>query len=349
MRQRTTTRPHHRTGRLMSDLVEEFLLSKESSGRRPDTIDCYRTRLGRLVEFLNDPDVASIRPADIRRWLVFLKLGQKRTTTGVYVDGHRIVSSTFFAWLMRNRVLKHSPMEGVERFLVDRPAVRTLTRDQIQLLLKSQAGVPTGRRNRAMLAFMYDTGIRLAELTRLRVHDVDLATRLARVEGKTRSLDVVPLSRALCRELAAYLQNDRASSPEGSDALFTSPSGRPASPNAVRLWLRRAKDRVGLGRIRVSPQVIRSTSATHLAAMGASAFEVQRFLRHTTVRMSQRYVNLAALDAAHDSPFQSLANGTGRRRRSSHSGAESRFGVAIARTRTSDTAQLRSFSRQRGG
>jgi len=331
------------TDRVMSHFVMEFLLAKEASGRRPDTIDSYRTRLGRLVEFLNDPPISSVRAAEIRRWLVFLKLGRVRTTTGVYVDGHRVLAFMFFKWLARNGVLKRSPMERVDRFLVDRPAVRTLTRDQIQLLLNGQSNSPTGRRNRVMLAFMYDTGIRLAELTRLRVQDVDLSTRLARIESKTRSVDVIPLSAALCKELEAYVRNDRSISHEGTDALFTSAGGkRGASPNSMRLWLRRAKSRVGLGQIRVSPQVIRSTSATHLAAMGASAFELQRFLRHTTVRMSQRYVNLAALDVAHDSPFQSLANGRDPRR-PSRGGAESRFGVSIAHTRTSDIAQLRSF------
>jgi site-specific recombinase XerD len=249
MRERTSGGRHPRAAaRLTSYLVEEFLLAKEASGRRPDTIECYRTRLRRLVEFLSDPDIASIRSADIRRWLVFLKLGRVRTTTGIYVDGHRIVASTFFAWLVRYGVLKRSPMDGVDRFLVDRPAVRALTRDQIQLLLKSQRGLRTGLRNRVMLAFMYDTGIRLAELTRMRLEDVDLSARLARIESKTRSLDVVPLSRALCKELEAYLSNDRAPSPEGTDALFTRHavpgSGRPVGPLCLRLSRRQSGVRV---------------------------------------------------------------------------------------------------------
>jgi len=327
----------------MSRLVEDFLFLKEASGRRPITVECYRLRLGRLVDFLHNPSVVAVKSADIRRWLVTLKRGQLRTTSGIYVEGHRLVANMFFAWLVRTGTLRHSPMQEVERFLVDRPAVRTLTRDQILLVLKSQRDTPTGRRNRTILAFMYDTGVRVAELTRLQVQDVDLAARLARIESKTRSFDMVPLSPALCKELGGYLFEQRCSA-QGTDPLFISHSGAPASTNAIRLWMRRTKQRVGLDRTRVSPQVIRSSSATHLAAMGASAFEVQRFLRHTTVRMSQRYVNLAALDVARDSPFESLANTSGRGRRtpSSHM-TLSRYGLLVPGTRSGDVAQLRNF------
>lgn len=332
----------------MSQLVEDFLFAKAASGRRPATIDCYRVRLSRLVTFLSDAPVVAVTSADIRNWLVDLKRGRKRTTTGTYVEGHRIVAGMFFAWLVRKRNLRRSPLQDVDKFLVDRPAVRTLTRDQIRLVLESQPNTPTGRRNRAMLAFMYDTGIRVAELTRLRLQDIDLASRLARIESKTRSLDVVPLSGALCRELRTYLREQRPASAPGTDALFTSRSGHPATANLIRLSLRRTKLRAGLDRVRVSPQVIRSSSATHLAAMGASAFEVQRFLRHTTVRMSQRYVNLAALDLARDSPFASLTNDRIPRRRASLSRPTwSRFGLLVAGTRSGDIGQLRSF-RERG-
>lgn len=295
----------------MSWLVEDYLLAKQASGRRPATIECYRVRLGRLIRFLENPSIASVSAADLRRWLVFLKLGQERTTTGVYVEGHRIVACGFFSWLVRDGRLKRSPMTNVDRFLADRPPVRTLTRDEIRLLLQCQPSSRTGVRNRVMLAFMYDTGIRVAELVRLRIEDVDVGAGQARIQGKNRSVDTVPLSHALCEELAAYLQRSRfglRSLP--TSAFFTSRSGGAASTNAIRLWMRRTKVRAGLDGKRVSPHVVRASAATHFAAAGASAFGVQRFLRHRTASMSQRYVDVAALDLAQlharASPFQRL-------------------------------------------
>ncbi len=82
--------------------------------------------------------------------------------------------------------------------------------------------------------------------------------------------------------------------------------------NAIRLWMRRAKVPAGLEGKRVSPHVIRASAATHFAASGVSAFGVQRFLRHRTPTMSQRYVDLGSIDFArlhaNSSPLQQLSS-----------------------------------------
>lgn len=302
-------RQRQRNATRVSAVLEEYLLAKEASGRSPGTIDCYRVRLSRLVSFLDDPTVGSITPTDLRRWLIVLKSGRMRPTSGVYVEGHRVVADGFFAWAVREGWLKRSPMVDVLRFRAERPAIRTLTREEILRLLEQQSGTRNGIRNRAALAFLYDTGVRVGELTRMELEDVDLTTRQARIHGKNRSLDTVPLSHALCRELAAYLKHVR--SKQGSRGMFfLSQSGGAITSNAIRLWMNRAKRRAGLSGKRVSPHVIRASAATHFAAEGVSAFGVQRFLRHRTASMSARYVDVASIDFARlhaiASPMQRL-------------------------------------------
>ena len=309
----------------ISVLLEEYLLAKQASGLAPATIECYRERLGRLVTFLGNPNVRSVTRTDLRRWLIFLKTGRGRPTTGVYVDGHRRVADGFFAWAVREGRLVRSPMIGVEKFRGDRPPIRTLSRDEIDRLMPQQPETPTGIRNRAILAFMYDTGVRAAELVRLRLEDVDVAAGQARIHGKNRRIESVPLSQALRSELANYLRRCRASAlPSGTGPLFVSRTGGALTTNAIRLWMRRAKPRAGLQGKRVSPHVIRASAATHFAASGVSAFGVQRFLRHRTPTMSQRYVDLGALDFARlhadASPLQQLARG--RRATSRPNGSE---------------------------
>jgi hypothetical protein len=67
--------------------------------------------------------------------------------------------------------------------------------------------------------------------------------------------------------------------------------------NAIRLWMHRAKVPAGLEGKRVSPHVSHASAATDFAASGVSAFGVQRFLRHRTPTMSQRYVDLGSIDS----------------------------------------------------
>jgi len=296
----------------LSELVHRYLVAKEASGRAAATVDCYRVRLGRLVAHLGDVQPGRIRPDDLRAWLLALKRGTKRPTSGTYVEGHRLVADGLFAWAVREGYLGASPMSGIDRFRADRPPVRTLTRDEIARLMRECRDTPIGRRNRAILAFLYDTGVRAAELARLTVGDVDLGSAQARIRGKNRRVETVPLSPALVAELTHYLR-ERPPERRGATApLFTSSGGVPVSTNAIRLWMRRMKRTLGLEGKRVSPHVIRASAATHFAASGASAFGVQRFLRHRTPTMSQRYVDLASLDFARlhadASPLQRLGD-----------------------------------------
>ena len=295
----------------LGDLVHRYLLAKEASGRSAATIDCYRIRLGRLVARLGDVRPERIRPDDIRGWLLGLKRGTARPTSGTYVEGHRLVADGLFRWAVREGYLRTSPMSSVERFRADRPPVRTLTREEVARLMRECPDTPTGRRNRAILAFLYDTGVRAAELARLALGDVDLESAQARIRGKNRRVETVPFSPALVAELTRYLEERPPVTRVAGAPLFTSRGGAPVSTNAIRLWMRRMKQATGLEAKRVSPHVIRASAATHFAASGASAFGVQRFLRHRTPTMSQRYVDLGSLDFARlhatASPLQTIS------------------------------------------
>ena len=294
----------------LGELIRRYLVAKEAAGRSSATIDCYRVRLGRLAAHLGDVPPGRVGADDLRGWLLALKRGTKRPTSGTYIEGHRLVADGLFAWAVREGYLRRSPMAGVERFRAARPPIRTLTRDQVAQLMRACRDTPTGRRNRAILAFLYDTGVRSAELARLTIGDVDLQAAQARVRGKNRRIETVPLSPALVAELTRYLAERPPATRGASAPLFTSRGTVAVSTNAMRLWMRRLKKKLGLDGKRVSPHVIRASAATHFAASGASAFGVQRFLRHRTPTMSQRYVDLASLDFAQlhatASPLQAI-------------------------------------------
>jgi len=278
-----------------------YLLAKRAAGRAPATIDCYVTRLGRMIAFLGDPHLARVTTDELRRWLIALKEGHDgRETSGVYVEGHRIVADGFFTWAVRERHLKRSPMDAVERFKSDRPQIRTLTLTEIDALLEEQPGTHEGMRNRAMLALMYDTGVRVGELVRMDLDDVDLEAGEARIHGKNRAIETVPLSMKLRSILWTYITRARPRELfAGTARLFVSRDGSALTTNAVRLWMRRAKLRVGIapGK-RVSPHVIRASFATHYAANGGDAFTLQKILRHRTRDMVDRYVAVGKSDIA---------------------------------------------------
>lgn len=251
------------------------------------------------MRYLGDPDAAAITTTDLRRWLVSVKEGDRKPTTDVYVEGHRVAADVMFTWAVGDGVLPKSPMTLVEAFKIDVADVKTLTREEVLLLMNTQPeNTHEGIRNRTIMALLYDTGLRVGELVRIAVEDVDLREGTIRVMGKGRRVETVPLSATMRAMLWRYIKRTR---PRGlfADAgrLFVSRAGDPLSPNAVNLWMRRAKMRAGLTG-RVSPHTFRHSFGTEYIKNGGDAISLQRILRHRTPDMTRRYVHLASSDVA---------------------------------------------------
>jgi integrase len=152
--------------------------------------------------------------------------------------------------------------------------------------------------------------MRAAAIVRLRREDVDVGAGQARIQGKNRRIDTVPLSPALRSDLLAYLGRDRPHSSDAYDGVLP-----------VAVWIGSDDERdppldaTGERPCRTRRRACltachRASATTHFAASGVSAFGVQRFLRHGTPTMSQRYVDLGSIDFARlrasASPLQRL-------------------------------------------
>jgi site-specific recombinase XerD len=153
-----------------------------------------------------------------------------------------------------------------------------------------------GIRNRAIIAFLYDTGVRVGELVHLELDDVDLVAGTARVRGKSRRERTVPISPTLRSLLWNYINAARPKQLFAtSSRLFLSRDGSPIRETAINQWLARAGERVGL---HVYPHKFRHSFATAFLRNGGDPFTLQLILGHSTSDMTRRYVHVVASDAA---------------------------------------------------
>jgi len=210
--------------------------------------------------------------------------------------------------------LVRSPTEHVQKYRITTPLIRTLTREEIRALIDGEPETAGKIRNRTIVALMYDTGIRVGELARLHVADVDLIAGRIVITGKNRSIDGAALSPACTRSCGRIsIACDPPELFPGSAPLFGTQRGRGrVSENAVRQWMRRAKIAAGIEPARsVSPHRIRERSD---ASGGERRDRVSRSrLPPSKGRdMSRLYVKLAELELDRprqhdaDSPFQRL-------------------------------------------
>ena len=165
----------------------------------------------------------------------------------------------------------------------------------IRLLEAPDATTPDGRRDRALLEFLYATGARVAEAVALDQLDLDLEDGTARLTGKGDKQRVVPVGAPACRALAAYLPDRLAWRRPGRDpgAVFLNRRGGRLSRQGAWGIVRRHAGRAGLEAVAVSPHVLRHSAATHMVEGGADLRTVQELLGHASISTTQVYTRVS--------------------------------------------------------
>jgi site-specific recombinase XerD len=224
------------------------------------------------------------------------------------VQVHLQALRRFFEHLETTDVILVNPCAGITLpKLASRLPKVVLTQGEARALLDApDTQTEIGIRDKAVLEMFYSTGIRLAEMARLTIHDADYKNGFVRVtKGKGGKDRVVPLGRKACDYVREYLQKVRAEwSKTNRDerALWLS-SKRPHGPlksQAIEVMVKQYGREAGIAKP-VTPHVWRHTCATHLVTDGANIAYVQRLLGHRSLRTTQIYTRttIAEIKATH--------------------------------------------------
>lgn len=149
-----------------------------------------------------------------------------------------------------------------------------------------------GPRDRAIFALLYSTGLRVSELTNLKLRDVDLARGQVRVrQGKGGKDRLVPLAGRARQELACYLSEERPKLNPQSEHLFLNRHGKPLSVRSIQKLMRRLSHWVGIAGI--TPHSLRHAFATHMLERGADLCTIQELLGHALLTTTERYTKVS--------------------------------------------------------
>ena len=183
--------------------------------------------------------------------------------------------------------------------LAPRPGLRlpkALEIDEIERLITApDTTTPLGRRDRALLEFMYATGTRVAEAVGLDLIDIDLEDQTAIVTGKGSKQRLVPVGVHSIDALRAYLPDRRSILAGRRDpgAIFLNARGGRLSRQGVWGIVRKAAGRSDISVDRVSPHVLRHSTATHMVQGGADLRSVQEMLGHASISTTQVYTKVS--------------------------------------------------------
>jgi len=279
------------TGASLGDQIAEFLASLASDrGLAPATITAYRRDLERYAAFLDGREPS---PGLVSGFVLHLQdEGLAATTIARRIAALR----GFHRFLVAEGLAGTDPTLLVESPRRPRSLPKALTVDEVlRLLDAANPGTPAGRRDRAVLEFMYATGARVAEAIALDELDIDLEDGTALLTGKGDKQRLVPVGRAAREAIRDWLP-DRARIRRPGDAgaaVFLSLRGRRLSRQAVWNLVRSHAARAGLRPGAVSPHVLRHSAATHMVEGGADLRTVQEILGHASISTTQIYTRVS--------------------------------------------------------
>jgi integrase/recombinase XerD len=271
--------------------IEEFLASLQAErGLAANTVAAYRRDLLDYLEYLaDDPPsagravayVAQLHASALKPSTIARKIAAMRGL-------HRFLVAEQLA-AEDPTVLLDSPSLGVS-------LPKALTIDEVERLLSGLTGdTPLGARDRALLEFMYATGVRVTEAVSLDLSALDLEDRTALVTGKGNKQRLVPVGRLAVEAIQGYLPHRMALKGDRLDsgAVFLNARGGRLTRQGVWGIVRKAAGRAAIDPTKVSPHVLRHSTATHMVEGGADLRTVQELLGHANITTTQVYTRVS--------------------------------------------------------
>ena len=260
------------------DLLNMFLSAKRVEGCSDKTLNYYENSLRRLFSAV-DCHVTHMQTDDLRTYLSHYQ--QKSQCSKSNIDNIRRILSSFFTWLEDENFIIKSPVRRIHKIRSSQTVKETYSDESLETM-RDQCGC---LRDLAMIDLLASTGMRVGELVRLNIDDIDFENRECVVFGKGSKERPVYFDARTKIHLKNYLESRNDSNP----ALFVSllsPYNR-LEISGVEVRLRKLGRKLGI--TKVHPHKFRRTLATRAIDKGMPIEQVQQLLGHAKIDTTMQY------------------------------------------------------------
>lgn len=260
------------------DDLERFCERKKISGKSDGTIDRYRYILTTCLAYINKP-IKEVTESDLIDYIEMYK--RMRNVSNCTLEGVRLCMSSFFTWQHERGFISKNPSRGVDPIKIPKVIRKSYSDEELEKIKNAC----TNLRDKAMIEFLYTTGVRISEMTALNREDVHVVDKTIIVYGKGAKEREVYMTDVSCMYLSAYLYQRTDDNP----ALFVSqkkPNGR-LTAGAIRTILKKIGLKTQIEK--VHPHRFRRTCATNLLRKGMPIEEVAEILGHEKLETTRVY------------------------------------------------------------
>jgi len=283
-------------GAYKNDLIADFVsYLRLERGLSSHTVMAYKSDLEKFLRFLRGSEVGLDRVGgeELRAFIGAVhREGLSERSQARMLSSLR----AFYKFLRMEGRMETDPTEVIDSPKIGRYLPAVLSIEEVEALLESvDLSLPQGHRNRAILEVMYGCGLRVSELTHLRLSDLFFQEGFIRVRGKGSKQRLVPMGRQAIRATEHWMAQRRVMTvaKAGADILFLNRRGAPLSREMVFLMVREQARCAGIAKT-ISPHTLRHSFASHLLENGADLRIIQQLLGHESILTTEIYTHLDA-------------------------------------------------------
>ena len=261
-----------------------------------NTIEAYLHDVDVLIQFFNSRSskkvLSDVSSNDLKEFLIWInELGMLPPTQARVLSGLK----AFFKFLLLDNQIKVDPSALIESPKTSRKLPDTLSIIEINKLIEAiDLSKAEGMRNKAMLELLYGCGLRVSELTNLKISNLFLEIDFIKILGKGDKERLVPIGSEAIKFLRIFIEEVRVHitfKPGNEDFVFLNMRGSPISRVMVFLIIKNLAKKAGINKS-ISPHTFRHSFATHLIEGGADLRAVQEMLGHESITTTEIYTHL---------------------------------------------------------
>ena len=274
--------------------IQIFLSYLESVKQYSEhTLNGYKRDLQKLSNYLTDQEIEKwklVKEHDLR---TFVNSERRRGLSPRSIQ--RLLSScrTFFEFLLTEGQIQLSPAQNISSPKLAQLLPKAMDADLVQRLLDFKAKGMIEVRDKALAELLYSSGLRLSEICKLNMEDLDTKERTCVVSGKGNKTRIVPVGKKAIqaiRDWFMYRSELKQSKATSTNAIFLNNKGNRISPRSIQLRLEKLCLMRGLPGI--NPHMLRHSFASHVLESSGDLRAVQEMLGHSDIGTTQIYTKL---------------------------------------------------------
>ena len=258
-----------------------------------NTIKSYRSDLNKFEFFLTKTGAKKLSLIDPEIVREFLYEQSKRVSAKTQ---GRMISTlkTFFNFLVLEKLINDSPIENIDYPKIDSKIPLVLSTDEIDKIISSAFSKKFGLRNQTIIEIMYSCGLRVSELTEMKISNIFFDESLIKILGKGNKERFIPLSSIAKKLLYNYIKYNRkklSCDKQSVDIVFLNNRGRKLTRVMVYNIINDAALEAKINK-KISPHTLRHSFATHLIENGADIISIQKMMGHENVVTTEKYLHV---------------------------------------------------------